>query len=316
MDSSTLPSEKRLPNLAVRLILTAILTWVSGALYTIYLNPEVTFFRRVHQSKVAWEKTLPDSKRILFVAGSSCMTSLDPVALRNRHGIDALNLGLGAGMGPRLLARYAIDRAHRGDSLLLSFEQGLLIGPLDWEPLGLQFAMTTDDPKRLLQFEGPPVSQILLALRPGGYHLFTLLGKALLQQPWYRYSSAEIQTGGWHQVSVRRPVSSPGPGPTKLSSEARIWLKEIHRECEKKGIRVAYTPPLLYGADSEATIIREANRRFLTDVESILPVLSDAGLGVNTNLTDYADTVAHLNGAGAQKNTDRIAALVKAWGTK
>jgi hypothetical protein len=312
MASSTSHSEPRIPALAIRLLLAALAAWAVGAVYTVKVNPEVAFFRHVHEAKRAWESTLPATNRILFVAGSSCMTSIDPVQLRDRHGIVAMNLGLGAGMGPRFLARYALDRARPGDRLVLSFEEGLLTGPIGWESLGVQFAAATGRPDLLDEPGSFHWPRTLLALRPGGYHAFTLLGKAVLRQPWYRYSAEEVRPGGWHEVAARRTVVSPGPGPDALSPAARTWLRELRTECERRGMTVVYTPPWLYGAEAQAEAMREANRRFLADIGTILPVLRDDEFGVHTDLTHYADTVAHPTGEGARINTDRVARLVKA----
>jgi hypothetical protein len=302
-----------MPRLAIRLLAAATLTWVLGAAYTVRINPEVAFFRVVHQAKLDWISTVPTTPRVLFVAGSSCMTSIDPVRLRDEHGIHGLNLGLGAGMGPRFLAHYALDQARPGDRLVLSFEQGLLIGPMGWETLGMQFAAATGRPDLLAEHGTIPWTSLLLALRPGGQHGFTLLGKALLRQPWYRYRAQEVRPGGWQEVEARRPVTSPGPGPTALSPAARVWLREVREECDRRGVLVAYALPWLYGEASEAMELREANRRFLAEVETILPVLQDEEWGVHTERAHYADTVAHPTGEGARINTDRVARLVKPW---
>lgn len=302
-----------MPRLALRLLGTAILAWAACAAYTVRLNPEVRFFHAVHRAKLAWEPQVGGTNRVLFVAGSSCMTSLDPVHLEKEHGIHALNLGLGAGMGPRFLARYALDRARSGDRLLISFEQGLLTGPVGWESLGVQFAFAIGRPDLLSGPDGPGAGSALLALRPGGHHVFTLLGKRLLRQPPYRYQASEVRPGGWHAVAARRPVASPGVLPDALSPQAKAWLRELKAECDRRGIRVAYTPPWLHGSDHDASGMRESTLRFLADVQTVLPVLRDEELGVHTEVGDYADTVAHPTPEGAAVNTDRVARLVEEW---
>jgi hypothetical protein len=315
MASSTSPSEpaSRTPRLALRLLATAVATWAACASYTVRLNPEVRFFHAVHRAKLDWEPQVGPTNRVLFVAGSSCMTSLDPVHLEKEHGIHAMNLGLGAGMGPRFLARYALDRARPGDRMLLSFEQGLLAGPVGWDSLGVQFAAAIGRPDLLGGPDGYGITSTLLSLRPGGYHVFTLLGKLALRQPLYRYGAAEVRPGGWHAVAARRPVESLGILPDALSPQARQWLRELKAECDRKGIQVAYTPPWLYGSGHDASAMREANLRFLADVGTVLPVLRDEELGVHTEVGDYADTVAHPTPEGAAVNTDRMARLVEGW---
>lgn len=302
-----------MPRLAVRLLAAAATTWMACAAYTLHVNPEVGFFRAVHRAKLAWEPQVGPTNRILFVAGSSCMTSIDPVHLEKEHGIHALNLGLGAGMGPRFLARYALDRAHAGDRLLLSFEQGLLTGPVGWESLGVQFAVAIGRADLLEGPDGPGIGSALLTLRPGGYHVFTLLGKLALRQPLYRYQASEVRPGGWHAVSVRRPVESGRVLPESLSPQSRQWLRELKAECDRRGVLVAYTPPWLHGSPGDAPGMRESSLRFLADMETILPVLRDEELGVHTEAGDYADTVAHPTPEGAAINTDRVARLVEGW---
>lgn len=313
MTSSTSHSESRVPWLAVRLIAAALAAWLVGAWYTVKVNPEVAFFSRVHEKKVEWLAAAPATNRVFFVGGSSCMTSIDPVRLRDTHGLNVVNLGLGAGMGAKYLGRYALDPLRRGDRLVISMEQGLMIGPVDWKSLGVQFAAanglwsTVDEPG---VWDMP---HVLLMLRPGGYHTFTLLGKALLRQPWYRYQEDEIRPGGWHEVAARRDVPSPGPGPSALSPQARQWLRDVKADCERLGVEVVYAVPWIYGDESEAAAMREANRKFLADVSSVIPVLQDPELGVHTARADYADTLAHPTGDGARLRTDRLADIIRRW---
>jgi len=130
MTSFTSPSElaapSRVPRLALALLTAAVLAWVLGAVYTLRWNPEVAFFHRVHEAKRAWEAGLSPSNRVLLVGGSGCMTSMDPVRMREAHGLNVLNLGLGAGAGAKFLGRYAMDWARPGDRLILTIEPGIL----------------------------------------------------------------------------------------------------------------------------------------------------------------------------------------------
>lgn len=297
----------------MQLVVAALAAWLVGAWYTVRLNPEVAFFSRVHEKKTGWIAEVPQTNRVFFVGGSSCMTSIDPVRLRDTHGLNVVNLGLGAGMGAKYLGRYALDRVRRGDRLVISMEQGLLTGPIDWKSLGVQFAAAN----RLWSTIDEPgvwdMPHVLLTLRPGGYHTFTLLGKALLRQPWYRYQENEIRPGGWHEVAARRDVVSPGPGPTTLSPQARQWMRDVKTECDRLGVEVVYAVPWLYGDEAESEAMREANRKFLADVSAIIPVLQDPESGVHTVRSDYSDTQAHPTADGARLRTDRLAEIVKRW---
>ena len=259
------------------------------------------------------EAGLSPSNRVLVVGGSGCMTSIDPVRMRDVHGMNVLNLGLGAGAGAKFLGRYALDWARPGDLLILSIEPGLLTGPVEWKSLGVQLAAANgtwhlwDEPGR---WEWP---SRLLGLRPGGHHLFTLLGKALLRQPWYRYGIDEIRPGGWHEVAARREVASPGPGPVALSPEAWAWLAGLKAECDRRGVKLAYAIPWFYGSEEDRPVMVEAHRRFLDDVGRFVPVMPDPSMGVNTRRADYADSTVHPTGEAARRRTDDLARLLRDW---
>ena len=317
MTSSTSPSEPpvppRVPRLAPALLTAALLAWALGAVYTLRWNPEVRFFQRVHEAKRAWAAGLSPSNRVLVVGGSGCMTSIDPVRMRDAHGLEVLNLGLGAGAGAKFLGRYAMDWARPGDLLILSIEPGLLTGPIDWKSLGVQLAAANgtwqlwQEPDR---WEWP---SRLLGLRPGGQHLFTLLGKAVLRQPWYRYGLDEIQPGGWHAVAARRDVPSPGPGPVAVSPDARAWLADLKAQCDRRGVRLAYAIPWFYGSEADRPAMVEAHRRFLEDVGRLVPIVPDPSMGVNTRREDYADSLVHPTPEAARRRTDDLAKILRAW---
>ena len=303
----------RVPRFALALLTAAVLAWALGASYTLRWNPEVAFFHRVHEAKRAWAADLAPSNRVLVVGGSGCMTSIDPVRMREAHGLNVLNLGLGAGAGAKFLGRYAMDWVRPGDLLILSIEPGLLTGAIDWKSLGVQLAAANgtwhlwDEPDR---WDWP---SRLLGLRPGGQHLFTLLGKAVLRQPWYRYGLDEIQPGGWHAVAARRDVPSPGPGPEALSSEARAWLADLKVQCDQRGVRLAYAIPWFYGAEADRPAMVEAHRRFLGDVGRLVPIVPDPSMGVNTRREDYADSLVHPTPEAARRRTDDLARLLRGW---
>ena len=317
MTSSISPSEQpapsRVPRLALALLTAAVLAWVLGAVYTLRWNPEVAFFHRVHEAKRAWAAGLSSSNRVLLVGGSGCMTSIDPVRMREAHGLKVLNLGLGAGAGAKFLGRYAMDWARPGDRLILTIEPGILTGAIDWKSLGVQLAAANgtwqlwEEPG---SWEWP---NRLFGLRPGGQHLFTLLGKAVLRQPWYRYGIDEIRPGGWHEVAARREVPSPGPGPVALSPEARVWLADVKAECDRKGVSVAYAIPWFYGSEADRPAMVEAHQRFLADVGRIVPILPDPSMGVNTRREDYADSLVHPTGEAARRRTDDLARILRDW---
>jgi len=317
MTSSTSPFEppgpSRVPRLARALLAAALLAWALGAVYTLRWNPEVRFFHRVHEAKRAWALGLSASNRVLVVGGSGCMTSIDPVRMREAHGLNVLNLGLGAGSGAKFLGRYAMDWARPGDLLILSIEPGLLTGPIDWKSLGVQLAAANGTWQLWHEPGSWEWPSRLLGLRPGGQHLFTLAGKAVLRQPWYRYGLDEIQPGGWHAVAARREVPSPGPGPVAVSPDARAWLADLKAQCDRRGVRLAYAIPWFYGSEADRPAMVEAHRRFLEDVGRLVPIVPDPSMGVNPRREDYADSLVHPTPEAARRRTDDLAKILRAW---
>ena len=111
MDSSTSHSKPAAPWWALQLLAVAVATWGGGTAYTLRWNPEISFFSRGDTLKREWAARLRTTHTNVFVVfgGSSCTTSVQPRRLLERHQLPVLNLGLHAGMGANVLARYALE---------------------------------------------------------------------------------------------------------------------------------------------------------------------------------------------------------------
>ena len=300
---------------ALQLLAVAVVTWAVGAAYTLRVNPEIAFFRRAHELKNQWAVGLSrerTNKAIVF-GGSSCLTSIMPERLMERHGIVVANEGLGAGMGARVLTRYAFNLLEDGDTLIIALEPNLLSGAVELEPLGVQFALATGRPGLLRDSSGVNWPAALIDLRPGGYHVFTLLGKILLRQPLYRYSATEIEVGGWHNVAARRALGTPSVPSVKLSAAGREWLRMIRDECARRNVRVAVTMPWQFCASENLRSTQLANLRFLRDVAEVLPVLREPSLGAHAVREHFADTTMHPTADASALRTDELAGALKSW---
>ena len=316
MASSTSPSKSRLvPVFTLQLLAVALATWTVGAVYTLRVNPEVAFFQRAHELKNQWAVELArehTNKTVVF-GGSSCLTSIVPERLRDRHGLAVSNEGLGAAMGARVLTRYAFDSLQTGDTLIVALEPDLLSGAVDLEPLGVQFAFATGQTALLRGDSGVNWPAAFVDLRPGGYHVFTLMGKLVLRQPLYRYAQTELETGGWHNVSARRDLGTSGIPNVKLSSQGRDWLRMIRDECARRQVRVAVTMPWHFCVPEHLRATQRANLRFLREVAEVLPVLREPSLGAHAVREHFADTNMHPTADAAALRTDEFAAALNAW---
>ncbi len=316
MPLSTSHSSRRVPWRTVQLIGVALAAWTVCALYTLCLNPETVFFRSCDTVKKLWAQKLDREypNKVVFCGGSSCNTSVDGERLLNQHGLPALNMGLGAGMGAKVLTHYAQTEVRTGDTLIVGLEPDLLAGPLEIESLGAQFSFSIGEPSLLRDPDRVNWPSVLLDLRPGGYHIFTLIAKMALRRPLYPYSASELHPSGWHEVSSRRSIRSLKGAP-KLSKEARSWLVDLHGWCDQRNVRVAYALPWGYSAPEDLQHVQNCNLRFLREVAETMPVLKDPSLGTDTNAKYFADTPVHPTTQGAALRTDELAREIKTWST-
>ncbi|MFM1769921.1 MAG: hypothetical protein RJA22_2450 [Verrucomicrobiota bacterium] len=299
----------------LRLLAVAALTLAAGAVYSLRVNPEVAFFRAGDATKQAWHRRLREAHTnvVVIFGGSSCGTSIDARGLLDRHGLPVLNAGLGAGMGARILTRYALASVRPGDTLLVALEPELLTGSIDHEPLGVQFALAAGHGSLLGR---EPLSRwpgLALNLRPGGAHVFAMLGKLLTGQPLYRYARAEWREGGHHEVAARRPIADPSLEPWHLSADGRRALADLRDEARARGVRVAYVLPWQYCPPVRTPEHRRRNLAFLREVVEILPALREPSAGSHSVAGDFADTNMHPTPEAARRRSDELAASLRDW---
>jgi hypothetical protein len=299
----------------------AFLTWLAGAAYTVWLNPEIVFFKRAAALKLAWSRQMTRvyGRKMVLFGGSSCSFAVNNARLLAVHGLPAANLGLGAGMGARVLTRFALSEVQPGDTLIMALEPGLLVNRFDDPALGVQFSLAMGQPALvapgvgLVQGRVVPGVSDLLKLRPGGHHALMLLAKLLVGRPLYRYHLSEFHPSGWQETAVRLPLESEPVTEMHLSDDARQLLRALREWCEERSIRVAYLLPWAYVSSENLVDLQTANRRFLAEVAECMPVLKDPRFGAYAVRDHYADTIWHLTEEGARIRTDELARQIKGW---
>lgn len=301
----------------MQLLCVAIATWVVGALYTVRVNPEVAFFRQCALVKQRWAKKLDleHTNKVVVFGGSSCNTSVDGERMLNLYGLPAVNMGLGAGMGAKILTHYAQRALRAGDTLIAAIEPGLLAEQLELESLGVQFSFAIGEPTLLRDPNWIDWPSTLLDLRPGGYHTFTLVAKMILRRPLYPYFLSELHPSGWHEVGARKAIESLSKAPTRLSKDGRSWLTNLREWCDQRNVRVAYVQPWGYCSPEYLKQFQNCNLRFLREVAETMPVLKDPNLGADTNREHFADFTFHPTTQGAALRTDELAREIKSWRT-
>jgi hypothetical protein len=307
------------PRLALGLLLVALVVWSGGAAYTLWGNPEIAHFVHTHRVKHAWAEKLTRERgaKVVAYGGSSCEFAFDGERLLERHGLAVANLGRGAGMGAWILTRAALPEVRRGDTLVIALEPELMVQPYEVPALGIQFAFAVHHSEWVttpaLDRPGRSRASALFALRPGSYHVVTLLGKLLARKPLYRYSPDETRPSGWLQSRVKLALIGPAAMPGLLTEEGRRLLRAIRGWCNTNGVRVAYALPWSLTPENRRAEFQRSNAAFLAGVAREIPVLKDPRLGAYSVPGHFADTVWHLDGEGAALRTDEFAAQLKSW---
>ncbi len=321
MDSS-ISRFKWVPLRAVLLLATAFATWVACVIYSEYLNPEVIHYSQGDAIKRAWTERLTREygQKIIIYGGSSCEFSIDGERLLANYKEPVVNDGRHAGMGVVVLTESVLGDLRRGDTLIVALEPDGLTESIEGEPsLAVQFSFAVHHPEWVLH----PVLgmgqvssfEAAAAMRPGGYHAFTMLGKIFRRQPMYRYQLSDYHRSGWKQTAVRVPMTIGAGHGLHLSNDGRTLLTNLAQWCQTNGVRVAYSLPWSYCPSDRLRGFQRGNAELLAEITPIIPVLRDSALGADPVADDFADTAWHLTGSGAIQRTDELGHEIQQWDT-
>jgi hypothetical protein len=286
MPESQSKNKTRAPWLALLLVGCAVLAWLLGAAYTWFLDPEMKFWTAAAKQKLDWvEKMRQKHGYVIGVVGGSTTT-----------------FGIG----------FGLSALKRGDVLVLSLEPAMLVAEKPGTtPLGSKLSVLLGRPEIDGWLgESPMLSKIqsLGRLRPGGYHVATMIGKLALGQPLYRYTINKMRPGGLQTTDERRFTTggtdlSPKDGNIGLSPCGAAFLEHTIMEAEKRGIKVIYVLPWSYCKPELAAQRREANEILLADISERISVLREPSLGVHERIEDFSDSVQHLTAEAARSRS-------------
>lgn len=313
MPESQSKNKTRAPWLALLLVGCAVLAWLLGAAYTWFLDPEMKFWTAAAKQKLDWvEKMRQKHGYVIGVVGGSTTTfGIDAEYIEHEHGLPVANLGLHFGMGPAVVG-FGLSALKRGDVLVLSLEPAMLVAEKPGTtPLGSKLSVLLGRPEIDGWLgESPMLSKIqsLGRLRPGGYHVATMIGKLALGQPLYRYTINKMRPGGLQTTDERRFTTggtdlSPKDGNIGLSPCGAAFLEHTIMEAEKRGIKVIYVLPWSYCKPELAAQRREANEILLADISERISVLREPSLGVHERIEDFSDSVQHLTAEAARSRS-------------
>ena len=319
MDSYTSPSDCRFPAYATTLLLTAIITWIACIFYTLQLNPVLKYYVQGAVIKDQWAEkmTREHGAKVLIYGGSSCAFSIDGERMLNQFQLPTVNYGRAADLGAMILTESVLGHVRPGDTLIVALEPELLHEPLYPPAIGVQFSFAEHHTEWAIHPAINAVSlnwfQAFSALRPGGYHAFTLLAKIVCRKPLMRYQDSSYRPSGWEQTDVRVEITGPPGHVSGLSEDARVWLHGLRAWCDLHHVRVAFSLPWAYSPPEQERLFQKENADFLLQIAEFLPVLKDAHLGADTHIEHFADTVWHLNEAASDLRTDELGEQIKNW---
>jgi hypothetical protein len=308
---------RKIPWIALRLTLVAMIAYSTCAIYSVWGNPEVRFFQQISTIQQAWSRRIasehPGPKAVV-IGGSSCVFSINGQQILDEFGVPVINRGIGIGMGLKVITLHGLSDLKRGDILIAAYEPALLTRPAELTALGTQFAFSKYEPAWATQagagLPGQSWTSALLALRPGSYHVITLIGKLVQGRALYRYSTAEAHPSGWMRTSARIKIEGWPVHVPQLSQDARQTLLWLRRWCEGHAVEPVYSVPWAYSDVEHAEASRRLNAAMIANVSEIIPTLKESTLGIVTDASLFSDTVLHLNEAGSRLRSRELGAAL------
>jgi hypothetical protein len=287
----------------------AFLSMAAGVFYTVELNPEIRVIKAGARIKQTWARHLSQdyTNKVIVFGGSSCNFSIDP-EFALKQGRPVANMGLYAAMGATVTARFALEQARPGDTLVVSvepplLEHGALEPPDKTSRTHIHFAWALGAPRWLepgLNLDTKSIPwKTLLYLPPSSEHLFVLASKIVRRQPLYKHKIENFTSAG--QQFDDSPMVYTGPAlPGRVD---RAYFEALKAECKRRQLRLAYLLPWQYAPPAIEEGLRATNAAFLQQVAALVPVLEETNLGVYTNKAGMGDYLFHLNRDGARERT-------------
>jgi hypothetical protein len=166
--------------------------------------------------------------------------------------------------------------------------------------LGVQFSHAIGE-REILNWDGAAASFHLASLRPGASNIFGVIGKILMGRPMYRYQLKDMRKGGLLTTPVISRLAARNSSPESLSESAKKLLKDLVSVARERKLEVIYGLPWVFSDEENAHLVRGDRSKFLNDVEKIMPVIYEEGLGVNTEKINFRDSPQHLSETGSKE---------------
>jgi hypothetical protein len=291
-------------------------SYLLGAIYSLWINPEIRFWKQAYKQKIEWADKLSANGRpkLVFIGGSSTAFQID-AELLTAAGIPTVNMGMHAGMGTRANAAFGLSAAKPGDTVIWAFEKGRMASYPEITDLGYQALLSTG-----LIFgsglEKLPLGRIswqeaFKSLRPGLAHTASMIAKLVSGGSLYRYQTRLIRPGGSITTDERRPVSRAELNQLHPDHGTLGWIAAMCAALALQKSPSAYLLPHEYYLLSDKETGMDQNRKFLEELSLTMNVVNDPFMGVQTDERSFADTVSHLTEKARLERTRGLIPLLK-----
>ena len=288
-----------------------------GTFYLWRINPQDQTRLRQIRIKNAALRRFAGQPRLLVGGDSTVAFGMDPTILKEVTGLPTINLGYDAGCGILALLGVVDRSAAAGDTVVVQFTAELL----NAEPVPLRegrlLAMLYGEPAIALGgspslIPGGIVQGILTQLSaasPTERRMLNDGGRILLSMPGFRYQNCAIDENGYFVGKVFLPFADAGPF-TAPTGKTRPILQEFTTRMHRRGVQVFYSLPWIKCRAEDMPILQQGAETLLRSVEQAMPVLREPGYGLQTDLSLYADTGAHLSVEGARRRSRSLGTVL------
>lgn len=283
------------------------------AYFDTHYDPEKIFFGDALNRSNRWQETIErdHAHKYVLAGGSSSRIGINPALLLQHDGIPLVNAATHAGFGAIINTELALSYLKKGDTLIVAIEPDNLTGVEshfhNYTTSGLKFLVHYSKPRdHTAHLFKPSAEHYTAILRGDATTVLIRLLKPLFSDELYRYSSDKNLTeSGWMNVNHNWMKQPQAFNPAKMMPKSQLnqfgktLLTDIRDWCARNGVRVVYSIPRVLWEEKA----RAYYAALALDISTIMPVLRDPALGVNSNPKEFADTVNHLNGKGATDAT-------------
>ena len=293
-----------------------VVSYLLGAIYSLWMNPEIRFWKEAYKQKIEWSKKISRTgqPKLVFIGGSSTAFQID-AGLLTSAGIPTVNMGMHAGMGTRANAAFGLSVAKPGDTVIWAFEKGRMASYPEITDLGYQALISTGlifgSGLEKLPLGGISWLEAFKSLRPGLAHTASMIAKLGSGGNLYRYQAHLIRHGGSITTDERRPVSRAELIQFHPDHGTLEWLATMCAALSLQKSPSAYLLPQEYYHISDKKTGMEQNRKFLEELSHTVNVINDPMIGVQTDEKSFADTVSHLTEKARLERTRGLLPLLK-----